>query len=88
MKLAQLLQKTLGLFAAIVLFLMWEGAFRLGLDRALDAAGLEEGTAFLARFVYWLARELAWWWAVGAMVAIILRFAWDSPVRRAVWREI
>lgn len=73
--------------AWVCVFLMWEGAVRLGLRNAVMALGLDAGHAFLAQLVYWVFRELLWWWAVGVMVAVILQFMWASPVRRAVWRE-
>ena len=38
----------------------------------------------LAGYTVWLAQELAWWWLVTVLVAILMRFAADSQA----WREL
>lgn len=69
-----------------VLFVLWEGAVRHALDSAIAFVGMADGTAFVLRLVYWVGRELAWWWLIGVLLVVVLRFAWLSPVGRAVRR--
>lgn len=68
-----------------VLFVMWEGAARHALTDGIAAAELDAGTAFLLQLAYWLFRELVWWWIASVLLAIILWFLWQSPMRSALW---
>jgi len=41
---------------------------------------------YLALWLVWLVRELAWWGMIGVMVAILVSFLADAPTVRALWR--
>lgn len=64
----------------VAVFLLWEEAIRLGLDRGVAALGMGDGGGFLAGLMFWVFRELIWWWMVAVLLAVVLRFAWVSPV--------
>ncbi len=44
----------------------------------------------LVGLAVWVIQELAWWWLITVLVAILIRFVADSPawrdVRGAFWR--
>jgi hypothetical protein len=69
--------------AGAVLFVMW------GLTTQLLIARLTGGTpcpisGSAAIFVYWIVRELAWWWIVSVLLGGLFNFVMES----AVWRMI
>ena len=71
--------------AAIVLvLLMWEECFRLGLKAIFAHLDIPQFVDYLQIFIFWLARELAWWWIVSVMVAFLLSFLAESEIFRAV----
>jgi hypothetical protein len=71
--------------AAIVLvLLMWEECFRLGLKAIFDHLDIPQFVDYVQIFIFWLARELAWWWIVSVMVAFLLSFLADSEIFQAV----
>lgn len=70
-----------------ILFLMWEEAIRSGVDRVVAMASLEPGTAFLVSLMFWVFRELVWWWGVGLLLAVILLFLRASAIRQLVWPD-
>jgi hypothetical protein len=80
---ADLALRRLSRAAAIVLvLLMWEECFRLGLGIILGYLDIPQSADNLRILVFWLARELAWWWLVSVMVAFLLVFLAESePVR-------
>jgi hypothetical protein len=69
--------------AAIVLvLLMWEECFRLGLEAIFDHLHMPQFVDYVRIFIFWLARELAWWWIVSVMVAFLLVFLAESETVR------
>jgi hypothetical protein len=70
-----------GITAGAVLFVMW------GLTTQLLIARLTGGTAFPITgpsmiYLYWLIRELAWWWIISVLLATLFCFAAESPAWR------
>lgn len=66
--------------AAVTVFIMWGECIRQNL---MLAYGLSD--AFGGDFpilVFWLLRELAWWWVISILTAVLLEFIWESPVVR------
>jgi hypothetical protein len=59
--------------ALVILLLMWGECFRLALSGA--------GTGG-AEILFWLLRELCWWWTASLMLAVLGDFLQDSPVLR------
>jgi len=58
----------------LAIFLLWGEFFRLVIGRATDSLWVNLG--------FWLGRELAWWWVMGVMGALLLRFVLDSEIGR------
>ena len=77
--------------AAIVLvLLMWEECFRIGLESIFAHLDTPPFADNLRIFTFWLARELAWWWIVSVMVAFLLIFLAESATVRAfsgLWKR-
>jgi hypothetical protein len=68
--------RAVGLGAAVVIvLLMWGECFRLVLEGA-GAGGAE--------VLFWLLRELCWWWTVSVMLAVLADFLREAPILRAV----
>jgi hypothetical protein len=76
--------------AVAILFVMW------GLTIQLVVAELSGGTAFpignsVAIYLYWIIHELAWWWIISVLLAILFCFITQSPIwlalRKVVSRE-
>jgi hypothetical protein len=64
----------------VVVLLMWEECLRLALSGGLDhwlGTGIISGEG---KFLFWLVRELGWWWTVAVMLAILAAFLRDSPI--------
>lgn len=58
----------------LVIFVMWGEFLRLAILRAGASPGINFG--------FWLCRELAWWWIMGVMGGLLLRFALNSEIGR------
>jgi hypothetical protein len=58
----------------LVIFVMWGEFLRLAILRAIASPWVNFG--------FWLSRELAWWWIMGVMGGLLLRFALDSEIGR------
>jgi hypothetical protein len=67
---------------AAVLVVMWGEFLRRGLDGALAALGMPEWAMARLELLFWLGRELLWWWLAAGLAALVL----DS-VRRAPLTE-
>jgi hypothetical protein len=77
--------RVLGLGASVVIvLLMWGECFRLALYGALEHPGVFEGLAGGVKIVFWLCRELCWWWTVSFMLAVLADFLQASPMLRGV----
>jgi hypothetical protein len=67
--------------AGAVIFVMW------GLTMQMVVAALSGGQAFpmsnsVAIYLYWIIHELAWWWIISVLLAILFCFIGQSPVWR------
>jgi len=58
----------------LVIFVMWGEFLRPAIDRAIASPWVNLG--------FWLSRELAWWWIMGVMGGLLLRFALNSEIGR------
>ncbi len=72
-----------GVTAGAVLFVMW------GLTTQLLIAKLTGGLAYpisksVTIYLYWMIRELAWWWIISVLLGFLFCFIADS----AVWRML
>jgi hypothetical protein len=77
--------RVLGLGASVVIvLLMWGECFRLALYGALEQPGALEGLTGGVKILFWLCRELCWWWTVSLMLAVLADFLHDSPMLRSV----
>jgi hypothetical protein len=66
----------------VVLVLMWGEFFRTNMIFALRGSGFGE-TAILAAWLgFWLLRELAWWWSISVLVALVLGLLRQSESAR------
>jgi hypothetical protein len=68
--------------AIVVVLLMWEECFRTGLERVFARLDFSPLFATLGKLTLWFARELAWWWIVSIMVAILFCFLAESETVR------
>jgi len=66
------MSRIFGATAGIAVCLMWGELFRIAILVALPRAA----------FVYWLSRELAWWWLIAVLTGLILCFVRDSTIGR------
>jgi hypothetical protein len=62
-----------GQMIAATLFLMWEEFFRRALHIVAGEAGTE-GLSSRAEVLFWLGRELVWWWLISGLAAIVLSY--------------
>jgi len=70
--------------AVVLVLLMWEECFRTGLEAILARLDISPLSQTLGKLAFWLARELAWWWIVSVMVALLLSFLAESETVRGV----
>jgi len=70
--------------AIVIVVLMWEECFRTALEAILARSGIAPLSATLGKLAFWLARELAWWWIVSVMVALLLSFLAESETVRGL----
>jgi hypothetical protein len=54
-----------------VLFVMWEEFYRL-LVHNLVAPGTGQGLSSPAEVLFWLGRELVWWWMIAGLAALVV----------------
>jgi hypothetical protein len=69
--------------SVVIVLLMWGECFRLALYRALEHPGFPEALGGQLELLFWLCRELAWWWTVSVMLTVLVDFFRISPV--ALW---
>lgn len=75
--------RKLGLGASMVIVsLMWGECFRLGIERRFEHAGGFELLVGYVKILFWLIRELGWWWTVSLMLAVLTDFFSKSPIVR------
>jgi hypothetical protein len=66
----------------VVVLLMWGECLRFVLSGGLDywlGTGIIVGEG---KFLFWLVRELGWWWSVAVMLAILTASLRDLPIVR------
>ena len=77
--------RALGLATSLVIvLLMWSECFRLALYDALEYLDLPSVIAVEIKMLFWLVREVCWWWVVSVMMAVLADFLEASPVIRGV----
>jgi hypothetical protein len=64
----------------VIVVLMWGECFRLALYRALEYPGIPEVLTGHLKLLFWLCRELGWWWTIGVMLTFVVDFLRVSPV--------
>jgi len=67
-----------------ILLLMWEEGIRHSFEFLLRAIGSDDKVPGIPSEIFWLVRELTWWWVVGVLSAMVALFALQSPSSRAV----
>jgi hypothetical protein len=67
-----------GQMIAAVLFVMWEEFFRRALHAMISPVP-GEGLSSRAEVLFWVGRELVWWWLVVGLGALVLSFFRQSP---------
>jgi hypothetical protein len=67
-----------GQMIAAVLFVMWEEFFRRALHAMISPVP-GEGLSSLPEVLFWVGRELVWWWLVVGLGALVLSFFRQSP---------
>jgi len=66
---------------AVILFLMWEAMVRLLFAHFADNAPSTIANRLIG--LYWVGRELVWWWLMGVLTGLLLRLLAEMPRRRA-----
>jgi hypothetical protein len=64
-----------------VLFVMWEECFRHILHN-LVAPGTSQGLSSPAEVLFWLGRELVWWWLIAGLAALVMCYLRRLPLAR------
>ncbi len=72
-------RRFLSCIAAGVLFVAWEQVFRR-IDHAVTAYIPSEALRVRAELLFWLGRELVWWWLIAGLAAIALLYLRQSPL--------
>ena len=75
-------RRWLSAMIAAVLFIMWGEFLRRGLDGAMVALAMPEWAMARLELLFWLGRELLWWWLAAGLAALVL-----DAVRRAPLTE-
>jgi hypothetical protein len=68
----------------VIVLLMWGDCFRLAIDRRLEHAGGFEQLVGDAKILFWLIRELGWWWTVSLMLVVLADFVRGSSIVHGV----
>ena len=66
--------------SVVIVALMWGECFRLTLYRALEYPALSETLGDYLKILFWLLRELGWWWTISVMLTVVVDFLRASPV--------
>jgi hypothetical protein len=69
----------------LIVLLMWSDCVRLAIDRRLEHVPGFELMFGNLKILFWLIRELGWWWTVSFMLAVLVDFLWVSPVVRMMF---
>jgi len=73
---------------AAVLALMWGESVRVAVLALAPAIGLPEAVTSVLFMIYWIGRELLWWWLIGRLGGILLAFARTAPLLRLLPRPL
>lgn len=63
------------------LFVMWKEFFRRSLY-ALLAFVPNERLRELAQAIFWVGRELVWWWLITGLASIVILYVWKMPLTK------
>lgn len=69
-----------GFTSALVIFLMWSEFFRTNLPRVMQWLDVSKTAEAAVLFALWFLRELAWWWLISVMLAVITDFLLRSEL--------
>lgn len=72
-------RRLLSCIAAGVLFVAWEEVLQR-LDHAVTVYIPSEAIRVRAELLFWLGRELVWWWLVAGLLAIVLSYLRQLPL--------
>ena len=75
-----------GLSLAGILFAMWGEFFRRAMNSALNHIGLPTAIPAPAAILFWVARELVWWWIVSLFLALLFLFLSEAAAFRKLGR--
>lgn len=75
-------RRWLSAMIAAVLVVMWGEFLRRGMDGAMAAMAMPEWAMARLELLFWLGRELLWWWLAAGLAALVL-----DAVRRAPLTE-
>ncbi len=64
-------RRLLAQMIAVVLFVAWEEPLRRGLHAATGLIA-SRGLGLRVEVLFWIGRELAWWWLIAGLAAIVL----------------
>jgi hypothetical protein len=64
---------------AAVLFVAWEEPLRRGLH-AIAGATAGDWLRLRAELLFWIGRELVWWWLIAGLAAIVLTSLLRTPL--------
>jgi hypothetical protein len=70
--------------AVVIVLVMWSECFRHGLDLFLDTLSVSQMLVGYLKILFWLFRELAWWWIISVMLAVLVDFVSASPIGRGL----
>ena len=71
---------------AAVLLLLWEEGIRHSFEFDLRTIGVEDTVPGLPSTMFWVLRELVWWWVVSVLATTVVLFAAQSPVGQQIAR--
>lgn len=78
------LKRVLSVTLGAVVFLMWQEGIRHGFEIGLRLIGSPHRIPGIPSQIFWVMRELTWWWVVGVLTAIVSVFVIQSPSARAI----
>jgi hypothetical protein len=76
------LRGSLRLTIVVVPLLMWEEGIRHSFEFGLRSIRTEDSIPGVPSIIFWVIRELAWWWVVSVLATIVILFAAQSPLGR------
>jgi hypothetical protein len=78
--------RTFGATVAAVIFVMWGLSLQLLVAVSLGGNAFPMGGS-VAIYLYWIFRELTWWWIISVFMAILICFIAQSPAWRFLRRH-